>query len=342
MSAGTTGTSAAATGTSGADLLVVAFRSLAPGEQDEVFERLRHVMTVRDAADESVMGRCLRSLLRVAEHIGGVPSVDDYRQVSKALRAAGEDVESFNQLYKHFGSWPRAMQALELSETTTPERIQARFAARKVGKVWRYSPERLREVLLNAAAHWGRPPSVAEFEHWRERELEVLRATGDPEAHLPSSSPYRRRYGTWEGALLHHGFTTDEVALRLEQSEQPRRHDPDAYLPDGLPIAELARVFDPATVPLDAAAVGRLRAAYDALPRRSQYVLTVRLGLGDTPVLTLKQAAEPLAVHLSTIHQVQALAVEALSRAVANRKGQDWTKVTSDVLAALRVLARMP
>jgi hypothetical protein len=233
------------------------------------------------------------------------------------------------------------MEALELSESTTAGRIQGRFAARKVGKVWRYSPERLREVLLQAAAHWGRPPSVAEYDWWRERELELLRAAGDPDAHLPSTSPYRRRYGTWEGALLHHGYTADEVALRLEQSEQPRRHFPDAYLPEGLPIAVLAPLAD-AALELDYAALDRLRVAYAALPKRSQYVLTARLGLGGNDVLTLKQTAGPLALHLSTIHKVQMLATEDLCRAVAHRKGQDPESVRKDVLSALSAIARLP
>jgi hypothetical protein len=287
------------------------------------------------------MGRCIRSLLRVQDVLGHVPSVDDYRQAAKALRDVGEDIESFNMLYRHFGSWPRAMEALALSGTTTPERIMGRFAARKVGKVWRYSPERLREVLLRAAAHWGRPPSTTEYEWWRERELELLRAAGDPDAHLPSTSPYRRRYGTWEDALLAHGYTADEVALRLEQSEQPRRHEPDAYLPEGLPIAVLSPLADTALA-LDVAALDRLRVAYAALPRRSRYVLTVRLGLGGVDTLTLKHAAGALALHLSTVHKVQALAMKDLCRAVAHRKGQDPENVRAAVLSALRAISRLP
>jgi hypothetical protein len=316
--------------------------ALPPDEQDDAYQRLREVLTARDAATESVMGRCVRSLLRVRDVLGHAPSVGDYREVSKALRDVGEDIETFNQLYKHFGgSWPRAMEALELSETTTPERIMGRFAARRVGKVWRYSPEHLREVLLRAAAHWGRPPSTAEYEWWRERELELRRAAGEPDAHLPSSSPYRRRWGTWENALLAQGFTTEEVALRLEQSEQPRRHEPDSYLPEGLPIAVLSPLADTALA-LDVAALERLRAAYAALPRRSRYVLTVRLPLGGVKRLTLKETAGPLALHLSTISNVQVLATSDLCRAVAHRKGQDPESVRSDVLSALRAIARLP
>jgi hypothetical protein len=207
--------------------------------------------------------------------------------------------------------------------------------------VWRYTPETLREVLLEAAEHWGHPPSVAEFEWWRERELELRRARGEVAPHLPSSSPYRRRHGTWEAALLHFGFTEDEVAVRLERGEQPRRHEPDAYLPDGLPVAELAPVAVAGSLPLDARAVARLRDAYAGLPRRSRYVLTVRLGLGGATPVTLKQAAEPLALSLDRIRQLQVLALNELCRAVANKKGADAAAVREDVLAALQALARL-
>lgn len=61
-------------------------------------------------------------------------------------------------------------------------------------------------------------PQVAEFEHWRHRELELARAQGDDALHLPSAGPYRRRYGSWEQALLKLGYTSDEVAERLERT----------------------------------------------------------------------------------------------------------------------------
>jgi hypothetical protein len=63
----------------------------------------------------------------------------------------------------------------------------------------------------------GHVPQLAEFEHWRERELELARAKGNDALHLPSDGPYRRRYGSWEKALLALGFTPDEVAERLER-----------------------------------------------------------------------------------------------------------------------------
>jgi hypothetical protein len=326
--------------TTATDALVIVFTALAAEEQDDVFERLHQARLRRDASEESLMGRCIRSMQRVAEHVGHVPSVDEYKSGSQDLRAADEDVETFSRLYKHFGSWARATEALALSDAATPRRIEARFSSRKVGKVWRYTPETLREVLLEAAQHWGYPPSVAEFEWWRERELELRRASGDPPPHLPSSSPYRRRHGTWEGALLHFGFSADEVAVRLERGEQPRRHEPDAYLPDGLPIAELSALVATDDLPLDSAATARLRTAYATLPRRSRYVLTVRLGIGGAEPLTLKRAAEPLALSIDRIRQLQVLATNELCRAVASEKGADAGAVRDDVLSVLGKLGR--
>jgi hypothetical protein len=93
---------------------------------------------------------------------------------------------------------------------------------------------------MRCVEHYRRPPLVAEFEWWRDREFQLARAQGnDDTLHLPSSSPYRRRYGSWEGGLLHFGFTLDEVALRLVYRAEFTNSDADRYLPEGLPIAEL-------------------------------------------------------------------------------------------------------
>jgi hypothetical protein len=47
-----------------------------------------------------------------------------------------------------------------------------------MGKVWRYTERTLRDTLMRCAEHYGcRPPTVAEFEWWREREIE--KAQGD-------------------------------------------------------------------------------------------------------------------------------------------------------------------
>ena len=216
--------------TSAADVVVGAYSLLAGDARDAAFERICQLRVADAAEAETDIARYLRSLARVAAEVGRAPTVTDYRAVAPRLAAAGEDVEPFTRLYAYFGgSWARAREALELAGSETPRRIEARFRFRQLGKVWRYSDDTLRDVLLRAAEHWGRPPSVAEFEWWREREQQLARSTGDADPHLPSSSPYRTRWTTWEGALLHFGFSADDVALRLEGKTEPHNRNADPY-----------------------------------------------------------------------------------------------------------------
>lgn len=287
------------------------------------------------------MRRCIRSLQQVTERVGHAPSVDEYKQSSAQMRASGEDVETFARLYKHFdGNWSRVREALELSGTTTARRIDARFRYRKVGKVWRFTEGSLRAALTDVTAHYGRPPTVAEFEWWREHQLELAKARGDDALQLPSSSPYRRRYKTWEAALLHFGYTPAEVEQRLDARTEFKSFDADAHLPEGLPIAELAPVHA-GGLSLTDEQLQRVRAAYEALPRRSRYVLTARLGLGIEP-LTLTLTAKPLGLQRSRIHQLQGLALDSLGQAAAGegRDRPDLASLRHGVEEALRALAR--
>jgi hypothetical protein len=326
--------------TSAADAIVVLFNALAERKQEDAYERITELPVQRLAGTENSMARFVRSMRTVAEHVGRVPSVDEYKQASQELREAGEDVETFARLYAHFKSWPRAKEALALSETTTARRIDARFRYRKVGKVWRYSEENLRDTLLRCVEHYQRPPLVAEFEWWRDRELELARAQGNEDLHLPSSSPYRRRFGSWEAALLHFGFTLDEASARFDHRAEFTNADADRYLPDDLPIAELRDPRVPVQLLLTREQAGRVVDAYRSLPRRSRYVLTARLGLlGDTA--PLREVAKPLALHLGRVHQLQALAMSALCQAAAGDGRGRPTPHTlhDDVEAALRALA---
>ena len=203
---------------SAGDAIAIIFAALSREEQEEVFERLVEARARRDAVGESQMARCLRSLQLVAEHVGHVPSVDEYKQASSELIAEGHDVETFARLYRHFDkSWRRVREALALSETTTARRIEARFRYRKVGKVWRFTDDTLGESLARCVEHYGHVPMVAEYTWWRDRELELARAAGNDALHIPSPNPYRRRWKTWEAALLHFGYTPDQVAERLER-----------------------------------------------------------------------------------------------------------------------------
>ena len=199
------------------DAIVVLFANLGPRAQDEALERLNDARASREARDDSEMARYIRSLQTVAGHLGHSPTVGEYKDVSAQLLADGDDVETFSRLYRFFGqSWPRAVEALTLADVTTPLRIQARFRYRRVGKVWRFSDDALREAVAQAVEHYGRVPLVAEFEWWRQEQMELAEAQGDLGVMLPTASPYRRRWGTWEAALLHFGYTRAQVEQRLE------------------------------------------------------------------------------------------------------------------------------
>lgn len=150
---------------------------------------------MREAGTDSETAVMLRSLRRVAEHISEPPSPDAYRRAYKELRAAGEELAEYNRIARHFGgSWRRAKEALELSEVTTVRRIDARFRYHRVGKVWRYTEETPRDTLAACVDHYGgRAPLVVDFEHWRERELQLAAAPGNDALHLPSPTPCRSR-----------------------------------------------------------------------------------------------------------------------------------------------------
>lgn len=325
--------------TSGPDLLLAAYVALGDEEQDEAFERLHQLRVDKQAGTDTDMSRYVRSLRRVAEELGRTPTSDEYREVQPRLVTAGEPIESFSRLYRFFGNWARAREALDLSETTTPKRIEARFRSRKLGKVWRYDEDDLRDALARATGHYGYPPTTTEFDWWREREFELARATGQPEPQLPSVSPYRRKYKEWELALLHFGYSQEAVERRLTTKNSVIRkgHDPDSWLPVGLPMATL-RDDDLAGLALGSEQVATLRDAYGKLARRSRHVLTVRLGLAQEP-LTLKRGAEPLGLSLDRVRQLQVLAVDRLTDAVASDETQERGPLREAVADTLRALA---
>jgi HNH endonuclease len=201
-----------------ADMVAVLFQSLRPDEQDAVFARLKELRLLRLAGEGSVMSRFLNGLRRVQEEVEGELSVGDYRAIQPRLMKAGEDIPPIGQVIKHFGSWKRAKSALLMSEDETASKIDARFRLRRVGKVHRYREETLRETLARCAAYVGHVPLVVEFDLWRNRELELAKAQGQ-DISLPSSGPYRSRYGTWAKALLHFGFSQDEIDVAHEEAQ---------------------------------------------------------------------------------------------------------------------------
>ena len=85
-----------------------------------------------------------------------------------------------------------------------------------MGKVWRYSEDVLGETLKRCAEYYRRPPLVAEFACGATASSNSL-PEGNNALHLPSGEPVPAVVETWEAALLHFGYTPDQVAERLEQ-----------------------------------------------------------------------------------------------------------------------------
>lgn len=205
--------------TSGSDIVTVAFAALSAEEQEEAYAKIADVRLTRLAGNESEFARHLRSLRRVADVVGGELTPDAYRVARRTLVASGEEIVEFNAISRFFGSWRQAKEALALDDVTTPRKIDARFRSRLVGKPHRYREATLKEILGRCADDLGHPPLVIEFEHWRYRELELAQAKGE-ELFLPSSSPYRRRWGSWDKALAALGFSAEEIEARFEPGRE--------------------------------------------------------------------------------------------------------------------------
>lgn len=203
--------------TSGAELLLAAFRALSADEQDQALRLMTDARLERDAEQGSETARFIASLVRAHEVAGPELSPGAYKAAQRHLQERGIEIEPIGRVIRHFGSWRRAKEALALSASESTLRIETRFRSRRLGKVWRYTEETLRDTVSRCASDLGHVPQVAEFDFWRQRELELAEAQGNDALHLPSAGPYRRRYGSWELALLHFGFTSDQVAERLER-----------------------------------------------------------------------------------------------------------------------------
>ena len=187
------------------DLLVVAFEALTPAEQDEALGRCQESRLKRDADTRSQTEQVLASLQRVAQLAGKEPAdltSDDYRAaIQREIAEGGAGIEPLSRVIKHFGTWRQAKEALTLSGDSTALQIEARFACRRVGRVWRYPDAVLCETLRRCAAELGYPPQVGEFRAWRQREIELAQAQGNHDLHLPSLNSYRRRHSYWKDTL---------------------------------------------------------------------------------------------------------------------------------------------
>jgi hypothetical protein len=204
---------------SAVELLVIGYQALSLIEQEEALAQLQAIRLNREAGEQTETERMLASLQRVRESVGHPPTVADYRAaIQREMQSGGPGLEPLSRLIAHFGSWRMAREALDLSETTTARRIEARFANRRVGRVHQYTEQTLRESLQRCVDDLGHLPQLEEFRAWREREIELARVQGNRSFHLPGAGPYRARWGKWESALRHFDFSAEEIAARLERS----------------------------------------------------------------------------------------------------------------------------
>jgi hypothetical protein len=208
-------------GTAGIDVVIAGFRLLTDEEQERAFATISQLRLERLAGEDGETAKALESMRLVRDHLGEIPTAKTYREAAAELREQGVKVLDINKVMRTLGSgsWRQCREALELSDGSTASQIEARFAKRRLKRVWRYTETSLRETIELCMAHpdlGGRVPQLAELEHWRARELELAKARGE-ELFLPSGGAYRRRYGTYEKALLALGFTPDTVAERLER-----------------------------------------------------------------------------------------------------------------------------
>jgi hypothetical protein len=199
------------------DALLILFGALEDAEQTEVVERIATIRAISSVAEESASAPFIRSLCRVAEFVGHEPVVDEYKDACALLREHGEDIKGFSAIVRHFGTWRRAKEALDLSKLTSVRNVEARFRHRRVSKIWRYTEATLRESLERVVAYYGAIPTIQEYDAWRGRELRLATAEGNDALQVPSTRPFRERYRGWENGLLHFGYPPEEIAKRLER-----------------------------------------------------------------------------------------------------------------------------
>lgn len=178
-------------------------------------EGARRHFTAADMA--AALGRCVAD-------VGRVPLLSEYdawRQKELALmRARGEyaRVPSTAAFRRRYGGWAQVLLAhghsteeVYLRLEPTPERRP------RLAKVQRYTETTLRETLLRCVDEVGHVPMIAEFTEWRQSQIARSRRRS---LVLPTDSPYRYRFGTWERALLHFGFSEAEIKGRLVRGRE--------------------------------------------------------------------------------------------------------------------------
>jgi hypothetical protein len=150
-----------------------------------------------------------------AREIGRAPLVSEYevwrRKKLSLLMARGEHprVPGADSFRRRFAGWEQSLRAHGFTIDDLYLRLQGGDRSEQRGKVWRYTDESLATSLKACARALGRAPLVEEYGRWRQR------AMRDGRRDIATDSPFRRRFGSWEGALKHFGFSDAEIAARL-------------------------------------------------------------------------------------------------------------------------------
>jgi hypothetical protein len=79
--------------------------------------------------------------------------------------------------------------------------------------------------------------------------------------------------------------------------------------------------------------------AYEAFPRHTRHVLTVRLELGGERKRILREVGDALGLHLSRVQQLQVYATDLLVEAVGKPK-HARAGLRGDVIEGLQLMAR--
>ena len=278
-------------------------------------------------------------LAAVVQAVGREPDIDDYRRASQRLREEGEDVQLFSRLYLFFGhSWPRAREALKLSGETSTSHLEARLRSRRLGRINRYTEDTLRATLAQAVEHYKRPPSTAEFSGGASSDSRShgLKARTIPKCHPTTPTGGGGEPGGAPASRLHAGRGGAQAGAARSGLQHERRPLP----ADDLPVAVMANEAPALRESgLSADEAARVRETYEAMPRRTRYILTARLGLGGVPKQILRDVAEPLALRLTRIQQLQLYAQDALLQAAAEGRRTTRPGLRTAVTEGLRAMS---
>jgi hypothetical protein len=167
-----------------------------------------------------------RALAGCSETLGRPPLVSEYelwrRKEIELARERGEVayIPQWTAYLRRWGRWEHVLVEFGYQ----PEQVELRREHPPVVKVDRYTDATLEMTLRQCARDLGRVPLARDFQRWRQREIrkrQRRKITGT--VALPSDSPYRTRYGSWNKALLHFGFRQEEIDEQFAQVQATAR-----------------------------------------------------------------------------------------------------------------------